>query len=118
MIKNTDDSEIVVDAHLALSVIRWCQNPSASGLCHGDLGNLDVLQAASKAFPENLAWPELLKAQSLKVLESFNRYGCKTSLHGHLQEPGLMIGLAGIGYGFLRLACAERVPSILLLSAI
>jgi lantibiotic modifying enzyme len=29
--------------------------------------------------------------------------------------PGLISGLAGIGYGLLRLAFATRVPSVLLL---
>jgi lantibiotic modifying enzyme len=27
-----------------------------------------------------------------------------------------MVGLAGIGYGLLRLACPERVPSMLVLA--
>jgi lantibiotic modifying enzyme len=32
-----------------------------------------------------------------------------------VESPGLMTGLAGIGYGLLRLAAPERVPSVLLL---
>ena len=38
--------------------------------------------------------------------------GTQTSL----ASPGLMAGLAGIGYGLLRLACSERVPSVLVLA--
>jgi lantibiotic modifying enzyme len=33
------------------------------------------------------------------------------------ETPGLMTGLAGIGYGLLRLAEPERVSSVLLLEA-
>jgi lantibiotic modifying enzyme len=32
------------------------------------------------------------------------------------ESPGLMTGLAGIGYAFLRLAEPERVPSVMSLS--
>jgi lantibiotic modifying enzyme len=33
-----------------------------------------------------------------------------------LTNPGLMVGLAGIGYGLLRLADPQRVPSVLVLA--
>ena len=33
-----------------------------------------------------------------------------------LSPPGLMVGLAGIGYGLLRLAYPEQVPSVLVLA--
>jgi hypothetical protein len=32
-----------------------------------------------------------------------------------VETPGLMTGLAGIGYGLLRLAVPTRVPSVLVL---
>ena len=38
--------------------------------------------------------------------------GTQTSL----ASPGMMIGLAGIGHGLLRLACPERIPSVLVLA--
>jgi len=34
--------------------------------------------------------------------------------HG-VETPGLMVGLAGIGYALLRLAAPEQMPSVLLL---
>ena len=34
-----------------------------------------------------------------------------------VETPGLMTGLAGIGYGLLRLAAPERVPNVLGLAA-
>ena len=35
--------------------------------------------------------------------------------HG-IETPGLMIGLAGVGYGLLRLAAPNDVPSVLVLA--
>ena len=39
--------------------------------------------------------------------------GWKCGLPQGHETPGLMMGLAGIGYGLLRLAWPERVPSVL-----
>lgn len=83
-------------------------------LCHGDLGNLELLLQAS----EKLDDPELgprLRRMTAMVVESITRSGwfCGTSLR--VESPGLMTGLAGIGYGMLRLANPGRVPSILTL---
>ena len=46
------------------------------------------------------------------VLASINRLGWVCGTRGRVVSPGLMNGLAGIGFGLLRLA-APRVPSVL-----
>ena len=83
-------------------------------LCHGDLGNLDVLLQASRA----LARPELdreIARRTWSVLASMDRHGWLSGTPVGIESPGLMNGLAGIGYGLLRLADPERVPSVLTL---
>ncbi|HYO51923.1 hypothetical protein [Archangium sp.] len=42
--------------------------------------------------------------------------GCWTRMVTWSETPGLLMGLAGIGYGLLRLAAPERVPSVLTLA--
>lgn len=49
------------------------------------------------------------------ILESIEREGWLCGLPSGVESPGLMTGLAGIGYGLLRLAAPERVPSVLTL---
>jgi len=75
-------------------------------LCHGDLGNLALLMRSD--LPR-----EDLHRQIAETLSSIERHGflCGTPLS--VESPGLMNGLAGIGYGLLRLAEPAEVPSIL-----
>ncbi|MGK7904134.1 MAG: type 2 lanthipeptide synthetase LanM family protein [Hormoscilla sp.] len=82
-------------------------------LCHGDLGNLELLRSAGEIIPFTENQIDRLTAT---IVESMNKHGwlCGTLLG--VETPGLMIGLAGIGYGLLRLASPDRVPSVLLLA--
>lgn len=77
-------------------------------LCHGELGVLNALIAAGDR-PRDLA--ERGTAFLLGALESF---GPSCGLPGGVTGPGLLTGLAGIGYGLVRLGLPERVPSALL----
>jgi len=84
-------------------------------LCHGDLGNLEILALAA----ELVGTPGLagrVGRLTGGVLESIREHGWRFGLLGLGEVPGLMLGLAGIGYGLLRLAEPERVPSVLRLA--
>jgi type 2 lantibiotic biosynthesis protein LanM len=81
-------------------------------LCHGALGNLDILLQIERA----LALPWLQKEiahQAWNVLDSMDHHGFLCGTPVGIESPGLMNGLAGIGYGLLRLAEPGRVPSVL-----
>ena len=84
-------------------------------LCHGDLGNLDVLAQAETRWPEPWLVAARRRATTL-VLESIRRDGWLCGIPLAVESPGLMTGLAGIGYGLLRLAAPDRVPSVLALA--
>lgn len=81
-------------------------------LCHGDLGNLETLTLAA----ERLGDPTLAeRARRLAggMLEAVHKHGWVQGVRASAEAPGLMVGLAGMGYGLLRLAAPERVPSVL-----
>jgi type 2 lantibiotic biosynthesis protein LanM len=83
-------------------------------LCHGDLGNLEVVTLAA----ERLGRPDwALRAGRIAggILAGIRESGWLFGLPGRAEPPGMMLGLAGIGYGLLRLAAPERVPSVLIL---
>lgn len=84
-------------------------------LCHGDLGNLDLLLQARDALPDEAGLAVQVRRLGTMVLRSLETHGwlCGTPLG--VESPGLMNGLAGIGYGLLRLACPREVPSVLTL---
>ena len=84
-------------------------------LCHGDLGNVDILLHAAQCVDDS-CWSEIGKRLASETLATIAERGCLCDTQGSLGSPGLMTGLAGIGYGLLRLACPERVPSVLVLA--
>ncbi|GGN45993.1 type 2 lantibiotic biosynthesis protein LanM [Actinoplanes campanulatus] len=85
-------------------------------LCHGELGVLDVL-ATIAASGDDRPSPAAtaLRRRTGGVLEALRRGGPVCGVPGDVSTPGLLTGLAGIGYGLLRLAAPGDVPSVLLL---
>jgi len=83
-------------------------------LCHGDLGNLEPILRASKTLDEP-QWSSEVKRMASIVLQSIDKHGWLCGIPLGVESPGLMTGLAGIGYGLLRLAEPQRTPSVLVL---
>ncbi|WP_018353404.1 type 2 lanthipeptide synthetase LanM [Longispora albida] len=84
-------------------------------LCHGELGNLEFLTTAAGALGDEAVSHRaglLLRA----VAELAGEEGWLCGVPNGLPSPGLMTGIAGIGYGLLRHAAPERVPSVLVLA--
>lgn len=81
-------------------------------LCHGDFGNLETLLLASQVlYP---AYKESAGQMIAMLVESITLSGWVCGAPLGIETPGLMRGLAGIGYQLLRLAAPEKVPSVLL----
>ena len=83
-------------------------------LCHGDLGNLELLLQASLVLKDP-QWKNQLDRYAAMILSSIEQYGWLCGVPLEVEVPGLMTGLAGIGYELLRLAEPERIPSVLVL---
>ena len=84
-------------------------------LCHGDLGNLEAVYLAGERLGEP-RWLDAARRQAARLIHQGSERGWLCGLPRGTETPGLMMGLAGIGYGLLRLAAPERVPSVLLLA--
>ncbi|RKG77401.1 type 2 lantipeptide synthetase LanM [Corallococcus exercitus] len=83
-------------------------------LCHGDLGNLELVSLAAERLSDAALALERDRLAA-RVLESLEAEGWRCGVPRGMESPGLMNGLAGIGYGLLRLAEPSRVPCVLLL---
>ncbi|WP_217281573.1 type 2 lanthipeptide synthetase LanM family protein [Kibdelosporangium persicum] len=81
-------------------------------LCHGELGITEALTVMAERQP---AAVPALRGRAGLVLDAVNRYGVFCGTPNGVITPGLLTGLAGIGYGLLRLGFPDRVPSVLLL---
>jgi len=83
-------------------------------LCHGDLGNLELLIEAGLRFGDSGFLGQVERVAAM-VLHSIERDAWLCGNPVEIESPGLMTGLAGIGYGLLRIAAPDRVPSVLAL---
>jgi lantibiotic modifying enzyme len=83
-------------------------------LCHGDLGNLDFVMQAAEGLGDP-RWRLEADRRAARILEGIDRQGWLCGVPLKVESPGLMTGLAGIGYGLLRLAEPTRLPSVLVL---
>lgn len=85
-------------------------------LCHGCMGNLELFLVADKtvAFDH---WRKTTLHLVKEVMNNARSHGWRCGIARGISTPGLMTGLAGIGYGLLRIARRDSVPSVLLLEA-
>jgi type 2 lantibiotic biosynthesis protein LanM len=108
------DAAIRTTAH---ALQATAQTGSAGfSLCHGDAGNAELFVVAEEAFGGGRyrAVAEQVAAQGVSgYLRQRAPWPCGIPDGG--ETPNLMLGLAGIGYFYLRLYDPAAVPSILLL---
>jgi len=110
-----DDGETREEIRIALRKTVESNFGMNHCLCHGDLGNLDILLHAAQRVDDS--WlKESGERLARQTLVEIAELGCLCGGQTVLVPPGLMVGLAGIGYGLLRLACPQRVPSVLVLA--
>lgn len=81
-------------------------------LCHGDLGNAEILFLTSLLDKKT----DILDSYHSVInntIQEINSTGWKTGISKNFIHPGLMTGISGIGYGLLRAFDPKGVPSIL-----
>jgi|SRR5579862_245710 len=111
-----DEKELLVEALNALVTVREdMRSPENYSLCHGEMGNADLLIYASQVLSDE-AWLTPARAAAEEGFERFERrrvpWPC--GLPGADETPDLMLGLAGIGHLYLRIADPLRTPTVLL----
>jgi len=82
-------------------------------ICHGDLGNLELLVRAAGTQEAR----ERVRVLLADVLVAKEHLGWRCGVPLGVETPGLMPGLAGIGHALMRFAEPSLVPSVLLLEA-
>jgi type 2 lantibiotic biosynthesis protein LanM len=113
-LQHLDDAEIRSEINAALKTTLIHGFGGNHSLCHGDLGNLELLLQASEIL-DDPQWRHQVNRLASIILESINQHGWLCGIPLGVESPGLMTGLAGIGYELLRLAEPTRVPSVLVL---
>jgi lantibiotic modifying enzyme len=111
-----DEAETAIAASSAWLESRLTLPDKPWSLCHGLPGNADILLWAAESLPEQaltLRWlARRVAGAGIEALARANESGEPLST----DEPGLMLGVAGIGHFYLRLA-NPTIHSILIPSA-
>ncbi len=115
MLRHADDPEIRSEMNSALTTTMKTGFGQNHSLCHGDMGNLELLVLANE-FEHNLELETKTYHIASMVHESIKKRGWICGNPMGMETPGLMVGVSGIGYGMLRLAAPGRVPSVISLS--
>jgi lantibiotic modifying enzyme len=85
------------------------------GLCHGDLGNLDLITEAARARGDGALGARAGRIAG-GILQGIDEHGWLYGLPKGAEPLGLMLGLAGVAYGLARAAEPDRLPCVLTLS--
>ena len=103
------------DADVALATTQAYGVGKVDDLCCGNFGRVDILLTAGLQLGHNDLYDAAQSLGSTLVRNARERgsYRLLDSSFSDVFLPGLFKGLAGIGYGLLRLAEPPRVPSIL-----
>jgi type 2 lantibiotic biosynthesis protein LanM len=114
-LRHLDDPATRTEIDVALKTTRAHGFGRNHTLCHGDLGNLELLLEAGQILNDSGGSRETRRLAG-SILDSIEREGWLCATPMAVETPGLMTGLAGIGYQLLRLAESDRVPSVLTLA--
>ena len=108
------DPRLMPDIEVAIGTVVAAGALDSQCLCHGELGNLELLVEGCQ-LPALAHRSADLTTRVEALLESLVHNGSVCGSPGRVEVPGLMTGLAGIGYGLLRLSDCRRFPSVLAL---
>lgn len=114
LLEHLDDEAVRAEIAAAVEATSAQGFGMSHSLCHGDLGNVELLLLAGELLGEP-GWSRRARLLGGAILQSAQEHGWKCGNPSQVEMPGLMTGLAGIGYGLLRLAEPARVPSVLAL---
>jgi type 2 lantibiotic biosynthesis protein LanM len=81
-------------------------------LCHGDLGNADILLLAAERLGRD-DWKQAALGHAARVCREVQAGHLRCGIPRFTETPALLNGIAGIGYGLLRLWSRETVPAVL-----
>jgi type 2 lantibiotic biosynthesis protein LanM len=113
-LRNVDSPDLRDEIHSGLATTLRKGFGWSHSLCHGDLGNLEVLLQASEILGEE-RWDGEVEQVGASILPGEGTQGWEWGTPLGVESPGLMTGLAGVGFGLIRTAHPARVPSVLVL---
>lgn len=115
-LKNKDIINTSIDVDKALkAVIRNGLYRESDCLCHGNLGNLELLLEIYKSSDDSSLYKKAINRATEIIIEGEYGNGYRNGIGQAFDSPSFMLGLPGIGYEMLRMSDPTKYPSVLLL---
>ncbi len=108
-----NEPEIKADIAAATTTLLADDNGNHT-LCHGSLGNAVILDRLLAISGRSGAQP-VMRARKEKLARAIGSGDMQSDLPFGMAPPGLMTGIAGMGYGLLRLRDGADMPDVLAL---
>jgi type 2 lantibiotic biosynthesis protein LanM len=105
---------LLEDFHHACATARTVLSDANDSACHGALSRLELLLLCALRDGQPRAMEDVL-ARANDLTSEVTRRGVRCGNRYGVETPGLLTGLAGVGYGLLRIAAPTRVASVLAL---
>jgi type 2 lantibiotic biosynthesis protein LanM len=109
-----DDPRFRPEVEAGIDRLLGSGTPADACLCHGVLGNAEILALAGRHCGVE-AWQRTAHAWAASAAGSVEALEREPLLPLHGRFAGLMCGLAGLGWGLLRFARWDTIPSVLTL---
>jgi type 2 lantibiotic biosynthesis protein LanM len=117
-LETLDTEEIRQELEVALQVTQILDFDGVDSQCCGNFGRIEVLLVAAKTLRRDELFKIAYHQASVQVARAKQTGGYQIfdNLPNSVFSPGFFLGTSGIGYGLLRLAYPEKLPSILLMA--
>lgn len=112
ILRHYDSEQIRADLDAALETTLRGGFGNGHSLCHGDFGSLELAVAVATERADDQLWTRL-RRHAATVVEAITHRGWRCGLYRDLEIPGLYTGLAGIGFGALRVCALPGGPASL-----
>jgi type 2 lantibiotic biosynthesis protein LanM len=114
-LEHLDDDTVRHEIDVALVTTTRFGFVMNHSLCHGALGNAELLLTAAQVLGRPRDHQALARATA-EITADLEAHGPVTGVPLGIETPGLMTGLAGMGYELLRLAEPAKLPAALVLA--
>ncbi len=105
-----------LDVSRALEALLRSPPATTDCLCHGELGNLELLVSAGQTAARSELLETARRRASAVLLRQRQQGAWRCGGIPNETSPGLLCGLAGIGYGLLRCFFPCEMPAVLALA--
>ena len=113
------DKHYLKDAEFALETVKYFLKYNSEkfpdfSLCHGISGISELLIYGSEILNKS-SYYKMAENMAMDGIKQYSQYSWPCGVNEG-ETPGLMLGLAGIGYFFLRLYDPKAIPSVLIIT--